>query len=443
MFSCLRWISLFWLVAIGISYAQITTVMLSQGGEPVELSCEGQADSGFTYQWYRKSSYSTNTMLPIAGADSSHYVTDSFPDREVRHYYCVVSSPDGESAVSNAVVAAYTGLPVVNINTVEGEEPSAEYVYAPDGLNGRGITNASKVPASMEIVDGNGNLLYESGEYVQKESGLTVKIRGNTSVDLAGKSSYKLKLQKKADLLASLISRSDDSYRNKDWILLKTTRTLDTFIGFTVCDILGTPWTPKYAFVELVVNNDYRGLYLLMESVSRDESRVDVSKSGYIIENDAYWWNEEVYFSTSKYKQKYTFKYPDDEDISEDRISYIKDFMDSLEEHLRDGSYNEYIDVESFARWLLVHDILGSFDAAGSNIFMSKYDATSETKLSMVTNWDFDSNFRQEGNWSKQHDAEVAYAPFLFRSDDPKFAETYLALFDSLAPIFGTLSNRR
>jgi uncharacterized repeat protein (TIGR02543 family) len=172
-----------------------------------------------------------------------------------------------------------------------------------------------------------------------------------------------------------------------------------------------------------------------MEAVNRNESRVDVSKDGYIIERDAYWWNEDVMFETSGYNQKYTFKYPDDDKISIDQIFYIKNYVEVLEWHVAYGVYDNYIDVKSFARWLLVHDFLGTLDAAGSNIFMSKYDTTKTSKLQMLTNWDFDTNYMREGKWSVQHDEDRMYAASMFKSANRSFAKSYKALYDSVAPI--------
>lgn len=436
---------LVWLVAIGIVSAQPDSssalespravVSLSEHGEPVELSCDVPLEGEVSYQWYKSTSNSVKSGIAIEGETSRHFMSASFPNKGVRFYYCIATSSEGISEPSDIFVVAYTGLPIVKINTVNGEEPSAEYVYALNSDYGRGITNVTKVPASMQIIDSSGSLVYESGDYEKGASGLTIKLRGNTSVDLEGKSSYKLKLQKKADLLAPLISRSGTSFRDKEWILHKNTTTLHTIIGFWVCDIAGVPWTPKYSFVNVFINNDYRGLYLLMEAVNRNESRVDVSKDGYIIERDAYWWNEDVMFETSSFNQKYTFKYPDDDKISKEQLSYIKNYVNVLEWHVGYGTYDDYIDVKSFARWLLVHDFLGTLDGAGSNIFMSKYDATKNSKLQMLTNWDFDTNYMREDQWALQHNENRMYAASMFKSSNRSFAKTYKALYDSIAPI--------
>ena len=83
----------------------------------------------------------------------------------------------------------------------------------------------------------------------------------------------------------------------------------------------------------------------------------------------------------------------------------------------------------------MIHDFLGSWDAAGSNIFVSKYDTTEKTKLRMLTNWDFDSNFMQEGAWSLQHIDDRIYMASMFKSSNRAFANMYKSLYDSLAPI--------
>jgi len=67
-------------------------------------------------------------------------------------------------------------------------------------------------------------------------------------------------------------------------------------------------------FVNVLLNGDYRGIYMLSEAVNcNPDCRIDVDKEAdYIFEWDAYWWNEDLYFE-SLYGNKYTFKHPDTE----------------------------------------------------------------------------------------------------------------------------------
>ena len=112
------------------------------------------------------------------------------------------------------------GLPVVVVNTVNGEEPTAERVVAPEGCLGKSIINATKVPGRVRIYNPGDaeNPIFDSGEYAENISGMTFKIRGNTSA-MRPKNPFKIKLQKKADMLM----RGDKKYSDKNWALIRPT----------------------------------------------------------------------------------------------------------------------------------------------------------------------------------------------------------------------------
>lgn len=320
-------------------------------------------------------------------------------------------------------------LPSVNIETVNGEELTCDFVSAPEGSLGQSIKNANKVGAKIVIAQ-NEQTIYNSGDYIENESGTTIKIRGNSSA-YKRKKGYKLKLQKKADLLG----RNDSRYEDKEWVLVTDERTsLNTLIGTKVSQLLGLPWTPAFKFVNLELNGDPRGLYLLMESVKRKETRLDISKDGYIIELDPYWWNEDVYFETRMTETpevKYTFKYPDSKDITPEQLAYIKGYMNDMEDALIDWNhYQDYVDVESFAAWVLAQDILGNFDGFGSNIFMTKYDNTSNSKLKMGNLWDFDAIMKTPGEWSESHRYPL-FVRMLTNGTDTSMATTYERLWNT------------
>ena len=53
--------------------------------------------------------------------------------------------------------------------------------------------------------------------------------------------------------------------------------------------------------------------------------------------------------------------------------------------------YLDYIDIESFVKWHIAQEILGTQDVAGSNMILTKKDSTDSSKLKMGNLWDFDS----------------------------------------------------
>ena len=323
------------------------------------------------------------------------------------------------------------GLPVVKVMTDDGEMPTCEFVSAPEGCLGQSITNATKVGGRMTITQ-NGKMLFDSGEYEEDISGITIKIRGNSSA-WKDKRAYKIKLQQAADLL----ERGDDeTYADKDWLLINDeTRQLNTMVGLKVGELLGLPWTPRFRFVNLTLNGDPQGLYLLIESVKRKSSRINVSKTGYIVEFDPYWWNEDVWFETTMTATKdakFTFKYPDSTNIQPERIDSIRNFIEAFDDGLLNrNQFSEYIDSTSFAAWMLSQDILGNFDAHGSNVFFTKYDDTKDTKLKMACLWDFDAIMLTPDDWSNSRHLPY-FARLISNSTDRCVANAYQKLWEDV-----------
>ena len=329
----------------------------------------------------------------------------------------------GDTTVMALTDMISIGLPVLCFETVDGELPTCDYVSAPAGCMGAAITNATKVPGRLVIyqrLDGIDSIMYDSGVYEKDVSGMTIRLRGNTSAyDV--KKPYKIKLQKKSDLLF----RGDDAtFKDKDWLLLKDDY-MTTILGLKVNELVGMVWTPQHRFVNVVINGDYRGPYLLCESVKRNTAcRLNVDKSGFIFEYDPYWWNEDVYVSSSSSPSyNYTFKYPDPDDILPEQLDYMQSLVKDYENSLKKGTYPAMIDVASFAKWCLVHDITGTQDAGGANLYYTKYDTTAQTPIVMPVTWDFDMSERTTSAWSQSH---VTHMTKLFNSTNRAFVREFV-----------------
>ena len=336
----------------------------------------------------------------------------------------VVTVGDTTSRTLNEIIAL--GLPVIYVETVEHEEPTCEYVSAPSGCMGATIRNATKVPGRLivyQLIDGMDSVLYDSGDYEKDVSGMTIKLRGNTSAYEA-KKPYKIKLEKKFDLL---FGGNESVYKDKEWLLLKDDY-MTTLAGFKVSEMVGMVWTPRHHFVNVVINDSYRGNYLLCESVKRNpDCRLNVDKnSGFIFENDPYWWNEDVYvYSERNPSYNYTFKYPDDEDITEEQLSYMQTLVTAYEASQKKSNYPDMIDVRSFAAWCLVHDITGTKDSGGSNRYYTKYDTTAASKIVMPLAWDFDMAEHVSNTWSKSHTSHMTN---LFNNANRTYVGTFVEI---------------
>lgn len=187
----------------------------------------------------------------------------------------------------------------IEIETEDYVWPSCEYVTHPEGCWGEGIINANYVQSKVSIFDKNNLLVYSSYADGEGYNGAKIKIRGNTSA-YPDKKPFKIKLASKTDLLSSFVDERDDkNYKNKNWLLLTNGSAINQIVGSSVAESVDLSYVPEYEYVYLIVNGDFRGLYILTEGVSQGngkgdkQSRVCVSDTGFIIEKDAYWWNEE------------------------------------------------------------------------------------------------------------------------------------------------------
>ncbi|MBQ8990586.1 MAG: CotH kinase family protein [Prevotella sp.] len=334
------------------------------------------------------------------------------------------------------------GMPLMEITTVNGEEPTFRGIKHPPDNNGKTITDVTKVPGRVKITIGN-EVVYDSGDYEEDLSGMKIRVRGNASAWDYNPKSYKIKLEKKADLLR----RGDDAkYKDKNWLLI---RDLDMrcSIGFMVNSLMGLQWTPAYEHVNVYFNGSYLGLYMLTESVRRNpDCRLNVDKTGFVFEYDQYWWNEDVYVESSLGYEplNYTFKYPNPEEITTEQLDYFKEVVGRMEQSISDGTYPEYIDIDSFVRWILGRDILGGWDGTGSNIFLTKYDNTDSSKVMMANMWDLDGIFLMNNDWDAAH-KHFVFKPLLNPTHEHSkaFIDAYTQLWEQVSPtIFDTIIDR-
>lgn len=324
-------------------------------------------------------------------------------------------------------------IPVIEINTIDGEEPT--YRDTTDGTFTT-ITGNEYVKGEMKVSLQN-ELLYESGEYVKNKSGVKIRVRGNTSAIGYQQKPYKIKLEEASDLMGML---TGEAYLPETEFLLLHAR-LTTVVGFKMSEIVGMEWTPKYTFVNVFLNGRYRGIYLLVESVKKSPERVNISDDGFIVEYDAYWWKEEHYVksvisSVYGWDLSYTFKYPNN-NLTDEREKEVGGYINDVERRLvdQDRPFSGYIDYESFAKWLLVQDFIGNFDSFGSNVFLYREHFDTQNpyagKLKIGPLWDFDNAYKTSGNWASIHNQFFygARGSHYFLTYDLEFTDIYRELF--------------
>ena len=213
-----------------------------------------------------------------------------------------------------------------------------------------------------------------------------IRGRGNATWNDYPKKPYKIKLYNKHSLFGFPA--------NKDWVLLAEYCDKTLVRTAFMCEVskaVGLDYTVNYQHVELILNGEYQGIYVLTDQVEKANNRVDIEDDGFIIEDDNYYDKEPLYF-TSSFGNKFTFKYPDADkrniELDDDNYTFIKNFINNLENALLAipmdcESYRKYIDVKSFAKWYIVNEVLGNWEP---NLYYVL--PTRGSKLKMLPVWD-------------------------------------------------------
>lgn len=240
--------------------------------------------------------------------------------------------------------------------------------------------------------------LYGKKEPSSQIVDLTIKGRGNTSFDVA-KFGYKIKLSKKS----SLLGMPED----KEWDLIANFRDksmLQNYITYQLAGILDDEYYPKCQFIELYLNRQYRGVFLLVEHVKVSEKRVNISKenSSFLFEKTTDSSKDGTMFKSSL---GYIFKFcqpkkPDthSKKLLEDHINDFESFLKSKNVNNLD-SIKKWIDVEDFIRYFWIQEFTKNIDGHRRSIYLTWEKSNNKNNpIKMGPVWDFDMGYGNSGN---------------------------------------------
>lgn len=213
------------------------------------------------------------------------------------------------------------------------------------------------------------------------------------------KKPYRIKLDEKASLLGL--------DKNKDWILLSNyadKSLIRNCVAYDMGKELGSfVWNPSQYPVDLFLNGEYQGVYTLGEQREIAKSRIDIYESdtdadrGYLLEiggaSKDQLINNYGFFHTDKELANFVaFADPKPEDMTEEQQQFITDYVNKAEAAIVSGvGYEDYIDVESFCDWIIIHELTCNLDSCfRRSCYMTKDKGG---KLEMGPIWDFDLAF--------------------------------------------------
>ncbi len=260
-----------------------------------------------------------------------------------------------------------------------------------------------------------GTKQFESGDY---EGDGFIKGRGNSSW-LQDKKPYSLKLSEKKSLLDipktkkyAIVPSFYDSSLMKNYITYKTGLMLN-----------GIEYTPKCEFIEVYFNGEYHGIYLLVERIAIEKTKIDIEEAdenditgGYLIEKDCaaklnfsedQWFNCPYWANQSR--DYFVIKSPEPEDSSllHDMKQYLEQHMQKLHDSIMgtsDESYTQYVDVDSWIDFIIIQELSKNIDGnLKTSCYMIKQSM--DDKIYMTALWDFDLAYGVYGgsNASEEH----------------------------------------
>lgn len=240
------------------------------------------------------------------------------------------------------------------------------------------------------------------------------------------KKPFRIKLDKSVSVLGL--------EKNKDWILLANycdKSFLRNIVAYRMGHILdGLQWTPTQYPVDLFVNGEYQGVYTIGEHMEVARGRVNIDESddvdtGYLLEVGGTYKGDEqekYYFNTAMgMALDIVIQSPKEDVITDRQREFIQDYVNKTEEAIVSGvGYQEYIDVDSFMDWIIIHELTYNLDSCFQrSCFMTKDKGG---KLQMGPIWDFDIAF---GNCDVDNQD---YDDWVTVGDSYDFYETYVVV---------------
>ena len=292
-----------------------------------------------------------------------------------------------------------SNLPIISIDTDDEDIPDEPKIFGSMGI----------------IYDESGGINSINDPFNHYNGFVGIETRGNSTQGF-DKKTYSLELRTNTDQDTSvnLFGMGGE----EDWILhamVIDKSQVRIPMSFYLAQQMGQ-YASEWKYVELILNGDYRGIYILVEKIKRDDDRVDIAKlsendltgdsvtGGYILRMD---WLDNPQGFESNYNSQggnpmfYQWYYPKANKIKPQQAAYIESWMDEFEEALFSNDYTnslgkrytDYIDLNSFTDFLLINEFSKNSDGYKLSSYVHKDKDSKGGKLVAGPIWDFDQTY--------------------------------------------------
>jgi hypothetical protein len=276
------------------------------------------------------------------------------------------------------------------------------------------IPDEPKIPAVMGVIRGDGERNVLTDPFTDYYGHIGIELRGTSSLDHP----QKQYLVNTRDSLGEDVNVPLMEFpRENDWILYAPyvdKSLMRNVLVYHMAREMGR-YASRTRFCELLIDGEYRGVYVLMEQIKRDKYRVNVSKlephiehgeeltGGYIFsidhggkEGDLGWsgaFDSLGYFT-------YWHVYPKSKHINLNQRWYIQDHMAKFENLMQHPDYADsrrgyatYIDVASFVDYMLINEWANNVDGFIASVYMHKDRSSIDHRIVAGPVWDFNIAF--------------------------------------------------
>jgi hypothetical protein len=279
------------------------------------------------------------------------------------------------------------------------------------------IPDEPKVLGNMKIIyhtDGSRNYLTDQNipTLLNYNGRIGIEKRGATSQQFLDKFPYGL-----TTLMADNITNNNVSIFNmpdeNDWVLNSLAfdpSLLRDYLSYALYRDLGN-YSPRIQFCEVVVNDDYKGLYIFMEKIKADDGRVNIVKmeptdnalpelsGGYITKADKTTGGDPVAWTMSAYSGgsvNFIHDSPDPDEVTVQQNTYIYNQFLALKYAASSGNtslldgYPSIIDIPSFIDFFIMNEIASNVDGYQLSTYFHK-DRNGKLRAGPI--WDFNLTY--------------------------------------------------
>ncbi|MEL6821291.1 MAG: CotH kinase family protein [Calditrichota bacterium] len=285
--------------------------------------------------------------------------------------------------------------------------------------NGQDIPDEPKIDAMMGIIDnGPGNRNFITNPFNNYDGHIGIEIRGSSSQGFPKKQfAIETRDSTGENNNVPLLGMPPEN----DWVLyapFSDKSLMRNVLAYYLANRMGH-YATRTRFCEVVINNTYRGVYVLMEKIKRDNGRVDIKKldendisgddltGGYILKIDKTTGANNDWF-TSAYPPypgawqeiNYLYHYPAADDILDVQKNYIQNFINQFETRMFLNSFNDpfegyydIMDVEALVDYFLLNELSKNVDGYRLSAYLYKDRDSEDGRIVVGPAWDYNLGF--------------------------------------------------